>query len=151
MVGARQPGCISTYVKECFAYFEWAAALKYDVCSIGVVTLCCYFRSTSERGKSVPNLERCALVWCQECTKTPLGAGSREVLAFVSKLIVVTTDGVTLRAPVQALPVPPDTIIALDNLVLSAHTLPIRIFAGIAVLCCHGVKSWSDAQHVSDL
>ena len=33
----------------------------------------------------------------------------------------------------------------------SAHTLPLRIFAGIVCLCTHGVKRWSDAQHISKL
>ena len=151
LIGTRKPGCVSSYVKECFSYFEWAEALNLDVCSMGVLMICSYLRSACERGRSVPNLARCALVWCEVCTRTSLGTNKREITAFVTKLTVVSPSGMILKAPVQARPVPPDSVCALELLVTSGHTLPIRVFAGVAALCCHGVKRWSDVQHVTAL
>ena len=66
----------------------------------------------------------------------------------MAKLTIVALDGTVLKAPSQAPPMPPDTIIALGRIVVTGHTLPIRIFAGVAFLCCHGVKRWSDVQHL---
>ena len=67
--------------------------------------------------------------------------------AFVSKLTMVSLDGTVLKAPCQAPPAPPDSIRALEALITCGHTFPIRVFAGVAVLCCHGVKRCGDAQH----
>ena len=147
LVGDKQPGCVASYTKECFHYLDWADALAFDILAVGAVALCSYLRSTSERGRSVPNAVRCALGWCEVFTKTGLGASEQSIKAFVSRLTTVSLNGKTLRAPCQAPPVPPDSIRALEALITSGHTLPIRVFAGVAVLCCHGVKRWSDAQH----
>ena len=69
----------------------------------------------------------------------------------VLKLVVVTPDGKSVKSKHQAPALPVDSVIALEDLVSSAHTLPVRVHAGIACLCVHGVKRWSDAQHVGDV
>ena len=43
---------------------------------------------------------------------------------------------------------PVKSVIALEELVSADHTLPLRVFAGVACLCVYGVKRWSDVQHV---
>ena len=44
-----------------------------------------------------------------------------------------------------------ETVISLEQLVLTANSLPLRVFAGICCLCIHGVKRWADVQHVMRL
>ena len=36
----------------------------------------------------------------------------------------------------------------IEGLCLRAHTLPLRVFAGVVCMCVHGIKRWSDVQHV---
>ena len=85
LIGAKQPGCVASYVRECFCFFDWAAALSFDICDVGVVVLCSYFRACAERGRSIPNLSRCALAWCQSCTRTQLGVEGSEVKALSNR------------------------------------------------------------------
>ena len=47
----------------------------------------------------------------------------------------------------QAPPLPVDTVCAIEGLRSTAHTLPLRVFAGVICLCVHGVKRWADVQH----
>ena len=51
----------------------------------------------------------------------------------------------------QAPPLPVGTVCAIEELVARAHTLPLRVFAGVVCLCVHGVKRWADVQYVRKL
>ena len=59
-----------------------------------------------------------------------------------------TSPGGLVKDEYQAPPLPVDYVVALEGLVETVHTLPLRIFAGVCCLCTHGVRRWSDVQHV---
>ena len=130
---------------------NWMSSLRVELDSVSSILLCSYFRMALKRGKSVPSRVRCALVWCEDHLKVGLGVKGVEIRSFVLKLVVVTPDGKSVKSKHQAPALPVDSVIALEDLVSSAHTLPLRVYAGLACLCVHGVKRWSDAQHVGDV
>ena len=99
----------------------------------------------------MPVRARCALVWASKVFIMKLGADAPEIVSFCAELGSKSTSGGPRKAPVKATLVPPDIIEKLEALVSSGHSVPIRVFCGVALLCCHGVKRWGDVQHVSSL
>ena len=93
---------------------------------------------------------RCALVWLEGHAGVKLGACGVDVRDFVARMSHSATEG-PAKEQAQAPPLPIEAVIALEQLVSTAHTLPLRVFAGICCLCVHGVKRWADVQHVTCL
>ena len=83
---------------------------------------------------------------------TPIGSLGVDIRDFVNGLSPANGGSDTVaEAKHQAPAFSVDAIVFIEHLVCSAHTLPLRIFAGIVFLCTHGVKRWADAQHLSRL
>ena len=147
-----QPKAILDYCKEVNLYMDWLSSIKRSLVDVGPLMLCSYLHMTLSRGKSIPTKVRCALVWFEGHAKVHMKASGIEVRDYVS--------GLTARDPLtnkiakvarQAPHLPVDVVSKLERLVTTAHTLPLRVFAGVLCLCVHGVKRWSDVQHVSSI
>ena len=110
--------------------------------------MCSFFRMTLSRDESVPMTAKCALNWFGSHAKIQLNSTGVEIRDYVSGLTVRDPTGQHRKNTHQAPPLPVDVVIALEGLVTTAHTLPLRVFAGVVCLCVHGVKRWSDVQHV---
>ena len=146
-MGTLEPKAVIGYIKEITSYLSWLSDMRVGLSEVGVILLCSYFRVAIGRGRSVPSKVRSAMIWCEKHTRTRLGADVSEVRAFVAQLTFQLPSGQMAKAPYQAPPLPVEYVIALEGLVLTAHTLPLRIFAGIACACVHGVKRWADVLH----
>ena len=132
---------------------EWIPVLAGRYCcaatAVGPLLLCSYFRMSLSRGKSITGKVRCALIWAELHAKVQLNSTGVEVRDFVSGLVVRNPSSLYwVKAAHQAPPFPVDVLIRLEGLVATAHTLPLRVYAGVVCLCAHGVKRWSDVQHV---
>ena len=138
---------VDSYCKEVGKYLDWLVGIRQFPVEVGPVTLCGYLRASLSRGSSVPTKVRAALCWCESHIKVLLGATGVEVRDFTEQL-GRTSPGGLVKEKDQAPPLPVDFVVALEGLVGSAHTLPLRIFAGVCCLCTHGVKRWADVQHV---
>ena len=77
-----------------------------------------------------------------------MNASGIEIKSFVVGLARPTSVGPALKDHEQAPTLPVESVVSIEGLVLSAPTLPLRIFAGVVCLCVHGVKRWADVQHV---
>ena len=80
-----------------------------------------------------------------------MNASGVEIKSFVAGLARPTSAGPALKDHEQAPTLPVESVVSIEGLVLSAPTLPLRIFAGVVCLCVHGVKRWADVQHVLSL
>ena len=100
------------------------------------------------RGKSAPVKVKCALTWFETKARVQLNTLAVEVGDYVAKLCMRDANGKLRKVAHQAPPLPIDVVCELERLVSTAHTLPLRVFAGVVCLCVHGVKRWSDVQHV---
>ena len=136
---------------EARRFVAWAFSLKFDLLNLPSLALIGYLRNVRSRGKSVPTRVCCALVWTDTVYQIPIRASSREVVSLCVRLSRIDLNGRSVRGPVQAVLVPPEVVAQLELLVTSAPTLPMRVFAGVACLCAHGIKRWSDVQHVKSL
>ena len=149
LMGRTQPKAILDYCREVNAYLSWVEGIGRAPHGVGPLMLCSFFRMALSRGKSVPLKIKCALVWFESHAKIQLNATGVEVRDYVSGLTVRDASGLhKVEAARQAPPLPVDTVIRLERLATTAHTLPFRVFAGVICLCVHGVKRWSDVQHV---
>ena len=87
------------------------------------------------RGKHIPTKVRCALVRFESHVKIHTNACGIEVRDCVSRL--TTRDPVTqkmTKVARQAPFLPVDIVIKLERLVTTAHTVPLRVFAGVLCL-----------------
>ena len=83
------------------------------------------------RGKSVPTQVRCALVWFEDGSRAPIGPSDFDVRDFVVSQTRATSLSLVKVKQQAPPPLPVDTVTALEGLVALAHTLPLRISAGI--------------------
>ena len=140
------------YVKEVFRFLDWTEALEREIVGLGSILICSYMRSVVARGNSVPVKVRCALNWFENHSSTPIGSLGVDIRDCVNGLSPAHGGSNTVaETKHQAPALSVDAIVFIEHLVCSAHTLPLRIFAGIVCLCTHGVKRWADAQHLSRL
>ena len=146
-----EPKVLKQYYRECNNYLSWVQSVGHTPMTVGSVLLCSYLKTTLTRGKSIPTVVRCALVWLEQHAGVKLGACGVAIRDYVAQLSHTTIDGFVPREQSQAPPLGVASVMALENLVETAHTLPLRMFAGVCCLCIHGVKRWADVQHVRDL
>ena len=144
MMDGLSPACIRTSVREVHRFIDWAATVVNNINDIGVLTLGGYFRMVRGFGKFVPSLVLAASTWAEKVSQVRIGAACLSVRSFVARLSKVDLDGSPCAAPAQAPMVPPDVIVLLGQFVCdSSREDVLRIFAGVALLCCHGIKRWS--------
>jgi hypothetical protein len=144
-----QPRVILGYIAEVNGYFSWLDGMGRSPTGVGLLMLCSYLRMSLSRGTSIPVKIRCSLNWFEAHAKIQLNSLSVGVRDFVSGLTIMDPNGTKIiKVKQQAPPLPVDIVRGVEGLVISAHTLPLRIMAGVVCLCVHGVKRWSDVQHV---
>ena len=140
--GRLLPPSVTSYCKEVERYLDWLVGIDRRPVEVGPVTLCGYLRASRCRGSSVPTKVRAALCWCENHMKVQLGATGVEVRNFTESISKTSSPGCLVKEKDQAPPLPVEYVIALEGLVSTAHTLPLRVFAGVCCLCTHGVKRW---------
>ena len=93
---------------------------------------------------------RCSQVWCESHARVHLNACGMEIRTFVLGLSRSPSEGgdLPVKDLKQAPPLPVDTVCAIEGLCSLDLPLPLRVFSGIICLCVHGIKRWSDVQHV---
>ena len=140
------------HCEEVDLYLDWLGSIKYPVTRTGPLMVCSHLHMCLSRGKSIPLKVRCALVWFENHARISLNACGIDVRDYVSGLTArdLMTDKISKVAR-QAPFLPVDVVIKLERLVTTAHTLPLRVFAGVVCLCVHGVKRWSEVQHVMNM
>ena len=151
MFGRLTSECVKGYLREVDRFVDWTSAICVPCNSVSTLVLCGYLRNVRSRGHSVPKLVKAALVWAESVFLVSIGCGSRDVLNFVGRISTISSAGVAIDSPKKATLVPPEVIIQLESFVASSSSVPIRVFAGVALLCCHGIKRWGDVQHVSKM
>ena len=149
--GSISKECLLDFVRESRRFVVWLFSIKLEFESMGSLALVAYFQNVRARGKSVPNRARAALVWAEATYRVGIGAGKSDVVAFCHRISSVDARGRRVADPAQAELVPASLVTRLERLVSDADTLPLRIFCGVAALCTHGIKRWSDVQHVSGI
>ena len=92
----------------------------------------------------MPNKVKCALVCFEDHLETRIRANGIDVRDLVASL-TRQTSLFLVKVQHQPLPLPVDTVIAIEGLASPAHKLPLKVFAGVARLCVLGVKGWADA------
>ena len=148
LCGKMDPKVVARYAKECTTYFQWVKGLNMEVASVGPVLLCNYLKHTLSRGKSVPTVVRCSLVWLESHAMVSLNASGNGVRDFVLSLARPMAGGPAPKPKDEAPPLPVVFVEAIEGLALTAPTLPLQVFAGVVLLCVHGVKRWADVQFV---
>ena len=146
-MGSLEPTCILNYVKEVERFRKYCGVLGFALVGLDELSIAAFLKASRERGKSVPVRVRSALVWCERCLRVPIVASAKCFADFVQRLSKSGVCGPNGSGPAQAPMLSPDVVAKLEDLVSSAPTAPLRIFAGVACLSTHGIKRWSDIQH----
>ena len=70
------------------------------------------------------------------------------IRSFVDQLGRTDSAGIPHASSVPAFLIPPSVLVRFERLVTSAPTAPLRLFAGIALLCGLGINRWGDVHHL---
>ena len=151
VLGNLSPDTVTDYCRVTSKYLDWLESLRVPVAKIDSLLAAGYLQNLRKNGHSVPTRVRAALVWAENVFRVSLGVSGRDIADFVMKLTAVKEDGSPTDDPAKARMIPPGLVIRLENSGIDSPLVPVRVFAGVAVLCTHGIKRWAEVQCVRSL
>jgi hypothetical protein len=139
--GSSSPPTISSYLKEVKNLQAWSNAFSFEFDRLGEFDIASFLKDQCSRGVSVPlNCFR-ALVWGEKVFDM--------VFHTAAPTVISQSNPTRCEAAAMAVAAKMATakmLWAMEGLVTSAPTGPLRVYAGVMCALAHGVLRWRDLQ-----
>ena len=145
-MGCDAPATVDGHRETVLLLHDWTKSLGFSLCALTHFDVAAFLRDQHTRGKTVPLKSLRGLVWAEKCFGWCLHAAHATVVSQSRRSYDATAQKEKTAAMATV-----DMVKSMEDLIVQAPTLPLRIFAGVMVLLAHGVLRWKDVQRSEHL